>query len=90
MDRTADGVGPGPGENDVATLAWGDIAGVSRELRRIDKGMVDELLVIGEVNDAASAYDDPRRREQPVGLAYLELGAQCGAGRKTEGNNQRQ
>ena len=69
MDRAATGVGPGPGEHDIAALAGRNIAGVGRELRCIDKGVVDEFLIIGEVNDAALADDNPRWREQLASLS---------------------
>ena len=43
-----------------------------------------ERLVIGEVNDPSLADNDARRREQPVRLAHLDLGAEGGAGDQAE------
>src|SRR3954463_12758585 len=66
MNRAADAVGASLREDDIAALAGRDVAGVGLEVRRIDKGVMHERLVIGEVNDAALADNDARRREQPV------------------------
>ena len=84
MDRTSDGVGAGPGENDIAALAGRDVAGVGLEIGRIDEGVMDVGLVIGEMDHAAFADRQPRRRKRPVGLTHLELGAKGGAGCKAE------
>jgi hypothetical protein len=90
MDRATDGVDTVKREHDSPAFARRDIAGIRRKLRRIDEGVVNEFLVIGEVNDAALADHQTRRGKHATGLTHLEVGADSGTGRKAQDDDNRQ